>query len=104
MRIADLADELQVTRARDLRRYVHRLVEAGIVEVRGDTVALVGDWPETLERERTITGEDVAERLQAERHRNERRGYALVRRRVEKAKCRHRRNAERSRSKEVSRT
>ena len=72
----EIADALQVSRLRDLRRRViARLEERGIVTVTGDTVTLVEDWLEALAKERGASGEVEAARRDMERYNRQREGY-----------------------------
>jgi Mn-dependent DtxR family transcriptional regulator len=67
--IREIADVLQISRHRDLRRRViARLEERGIVTVSGDEkVMLVGNWLERLNEERERSGE--IERLESDMRR-----------------------------------
>jgi hypothetical protein len=57
MDIKEVAQALKVSRARNLRRNLPMLEEAGIISVSGDTVSLNPDWLEALETERKLKGE-----------------------------------------------
>jgi hypothetical protein len=71
-----LAKELRV-RAYDLRRRaVARLQNAGVVETGEGVVRLSSDWGHYLDRERTFSGEKLAERLQRQAYEREREAYA----------------------------
>ena len=71
--VEELAEALHVKRLRDLRRrIIARLEDAGVVECFGDTVSLVGDWLEALDRERECGGEIEAYRRDMDRYNRER--------------------------------
>lgn len=71
-----LAKELRV-RAYDLRRRaVARLENAGVVETVDGIVRLSSEWEHYLDRERTFSGEKLAERLQRQAYEREREAYA----------------------------
>jgi DNA-binding Lrp family transcriptional regulator len=57
MDINEVAEALRVSRARNLRRNLPMLEEAGIISVSGDTVSLNPDWLEALKIERKLKGE-----------------------------------------------
>jgi DNA-binding Lrp family transcriptional regulator len=57
MDINEVADALRVSRARNLRRSLPMLEEAGIITVSGNTVSLNPDWLKALETERKLKGE-----------------------------------------------
>lgn len=57
MDITEVAEALRVSRARNLRRNLPMLEEAGIITVSGDTVSLNPDWLQALEFERKLKGE-----------------------------------------------
>jgi DNA-binding Lrp family transcriptional regulator len=57
MDINEVAEALKVSRARNLRRNLPMLEEAGIINVSGDTVSLNPDWLEALKIERKLKGE-----------------------------------------------
>lgn len=57
MDINEVAEALRVSRARNLRRNLPMLEEAGIITVSGNTVSLNPDWLEALEIERKLKGE-----------------------------------------------
>jgi len=72
-----LAEALDVTRPRDLRRRViSRLERAEVVVVGAETVSLTLDWLEALNREREISGEIDAYRRDMQRYAREREAYA----------------------------
>ncbi len=74
--VAEIADALHLKRTRDLRRRtLARLEERGIVTVAGETVALVADWLEALNREREAAGEIAAYRRDMQRYAHEREAY-----------------------------
>lgn len=86
--VEELAAILEVKRPRELTRRrdpalggagrdgaVTRLEAAGVVECSGDTVTLVADWLEALNREREGAGEIAAYRRDVERYNREREGY-----------------------------
>ena len=74
--IPEIADVLGLERTRDLRRRtLARLEERGIVTVAGDTVTLVPDWLEALNREREASGEIAAYRRDMARYAREREAY-----------------------------
>jgi hypothetical protein len=74
--VEELAEALHKTRTRDLRRrLVARLEASGVVECSGDTVSLVADWLEALNRERMLTGEIDAQRRDMARYAREREAY-----------------------------
>ena len=82
MHINEVAEALRVSRARNLRRNLPMLEEAGIITVYGDTVSLNPDWLEALENERKLKGEirndqgeEGAEERDRTRHRLESEGY-----------------------------
>jgi hypothetical protein len=80
--IAEVAAYLGTGRPRDLKRRsaaytgpLARLEDAGIVEIRGDEVELVGEWLEALNAERERAGEIAAYRRDMARYERERRAY-----------------------------
>jgi len=84
--LSELAAAIGVRRPRDLVRrktanpksrdgYVTRLERAGVVEVRGDSVALVEGWLEALEAERERGGEVVAEIHDIKQHKRDQDAY-----------------------------
>ena len=74
--LEELAEALHKTRTRDLRRRViARLEAAGVVECSSNTVSLVADWLEALNRERVLTGEIDAQRRDMARYAREREAY-----------------------------
>lgn len=87
LRLDDLAAKLGVKRARDLTRrvnpktgkgrdgFVTKLVAAGVFEVHGDTVTLVDEWLEALNKERDRAGEIALFRRDMAQYNRERDGY-----------------------------
>lgn len=74
--VDEIADVLQLPRTRDLRRrHLPRLEERGIVTLVGDTVTLVSDWLEALDRDREGAGEIAAHRRDVARYAREREAY-----------------------------
>ena len=74
--VEELAEALHKTRTRDLRRRViSRLEATGVVECSGDTVSLVADWLEALNRERLLTGEIAAYTRDMRDYNEQRKGY-----------------------------
>jgi hypothetical protein len=74
--VEEIAEFLQVSRARDMRRRViSRLEAAGVVECSGEVVSLAEDWLEALNREREVAGEIAAQRRDVARYARERIGY-----------------------------
>ena len=57
MDINEVAEALRVSRARNLRRNLPMLEEAGIISVSGDIISLNPDWLVALETERKLKGE-----------------------------------------------
>jgi DNA-binding Lrp family transcriptional regulator len=57
MDINEVAEALRVSRARNLRRNLPMLEEAGIISVSGNTMSLNPDWLEALKIERKLKGE-----------------------------------------------
>jgi hypothetical protein len=75
--LEELAATLGTGRVRDLRRrLITRLEAAAVVECDGNTVALVGDWLDALNRERERAGEITDYRRDMARYAREREAYA----------------------------
>lgn len=75
MSTGELAEALH-RRTRDLRRRnLPKLVEAGIVQVDGDTVSLAADWQRALLNERLLSGEIAAEMRDERRHRRQSKAF-----------------------------
>lgn len=71
----EIAEDLG-KRQRDLkRRNFALLAERGIIEVEGETVRLVADWPAALERERRNSGELAAAERDRNNHQRQREAY-----------------------------
>jgi hypothetical protein len=87
MTLAALADAVDVKRPRELTRrknletgkgrdgFVTRLEDIGVLHVAGDTVTLVEDWLEALDRERERAGEIDLYRRDMARYNRESEGY-----------------------------
>ncbi len=87
MTLADLADDLNVKRPRDLTRrknpktgkgrdgFVTRLAGVGALDVTGDSVSLREDWLGALDREREASGEMALYRRDMAAYNRERDGY-----------------------------
>jgi hypothetical protein len=74
--VDEIADYLQVSRTRDLRRRnIARLVERGVVTLDGERVTQVTDWLSALEREREVSGEVFQAAYQRRRHREQQAAY-----------------------------
>lgn len=74
--LSEIADALQVSRPRDLRRRVLvRLEAASVVECSEDTVSLAADWTSALEDERERAGEIAAYRRDMARYARESEAY-----------------------------
>jgi hypothetical protein len=73
----EVCDALWTGRKRDVRRrHVARLVDRGIATLAGETLSLVADWLEVLDKERDATGEKHSHRRDKARFARERRAYA----------------------------
>lgn len=87
MTLSALADAVNVKRPRELTRrknletgkgrdgFVTRLEDVGVLEVDGDTVALLKDWLEALDRERDRAGEIGLYRRDMARYNRESKAY-----------------------------
>lgn len=87
MTLSALADAVDVKRPRELTRrknletgkgrdgFVTRLENVGVLEVCGDTVSLVGDWLEALDRERERAGEIELYQRDMRRYNRESKAY-----------------------------
>jgi hypothetical protein len=74
--LQELCEVLHRSRPRDVRRRILPMLEkAGIIEVEGDLVSLVGDWLAKLEEERERTGEISHAEEQRQEHRKQRERY-----------------------------
>jgi predicted transcriptional regulator len=80
--INEVAEALRVSRARNLRRNLPMLEEAGIINVSGDIISLNPDWLEALETERKLKGEirndqgeEGAQERDRRRYRRQSKGY-----------------------------
>jgi DNA-binding Lrp family transcriptional regulator len=77
MNINEVAEALKVSRARNLRRNLPMLEEAGIITVSGDTVSLNPDWLEALNIERKLKGEIRNDQGEEGAEERDRRRYRL---------------------------